>query len=475
MGVSSGAWLVFDGERPPWGAYFLLPALASAWLGGLRAAVGAAVLGLLLSFRTGPVPASMGSMVLMGLTLALVGSWLYRGGDHPNLPVRPPGEAQIHAPQAGRGADGAFFQHVVDSAPDLVYCLRLRPQPIFEYVSPAIEKLSGYRPSELYRDPSLALTMVVAEDRARLADLVNEHDEPIELRCARRDGSVVWVELHARLIVDALGEAVEIDGVARDVTQRKRQEDKIIDAERRARAQADAATLAREDLLAMVCHDLRNPLNAIALTTRLLARSAPTDTVGVTIRHRLGAIERATRRMDYLIAQLLDTASIEAGRLHLNISAIEVDTLLAEAVELVSDAATQKRISLEVSAASGMQIECDRERILQVLSNLLGNAVKFTDDSGRITVRAEPKQACVRFIVEDTGLGIADEQLPHIFERYWVGRRSVGTSPGLGLFIAKSIVEAHGGQLTVEPSSPRGSRFSFTIPTPLAGASTACA
>lgn len=248
-------------------------------------------------------------------------------------------------------------------------------------------------------------------------------------------------------------------------TQRRDVErEQILDRERLARAQAEAACAVRENLLAMVSHDLRNPLSSVRLVTRLLVRMAPDDDFGRIVLQRMGAIERATKRMEHLVAQLLDAASIESGHLHLTPSVVAVDALLDEARELVEELAAQKQIALEVRATPELRLECDRERVLQVLSNLLGNAVKFTEPLGLVVLSAEREGSSVRFVVEDTGPGIAEEQLPFIFDRFWTGQGSSATSTGLGLFIAKVIVDAHGGQIAAKNSLARGSRFSFTLP-----------
>jgi signal transduction histidine kinase len=226
-------------------------------------------------------------------------------------------------------------------------------------------------------------------------------------------------------------------------------------------AEAQRAIRARDDVLAIVSHDLRNPLHAIGMASNLLARpGAPPSRV----RAHAAAIERATRRMGRLIRDLLDSSRLETGRLVLERQAAQVGVLLAEAVAILAPLAAEKPITLVLaSAAEGLEVYCDRERLLQVLSNLIGNALAFTAAGGTVTISAEADGAYVRFSVQDTGVGIPVEHQRRIFDRYWRSRESrQGT--GLGLAIAKGIVEAHGGRIWVESSPGEGATFRFTLP-----------
>ena len=243
-----------------------------------------------------------------------------------------------------------------------------------------------------------------------------------------------------------------------------------------ARLYADAqqAIRARDDVLAIVSHDLRNPLHAIGMASNLLARpSMPPDRV----RAHAAAIERSARRMGRLIRDLLESSRIESGRFSLERQPTVAGAILAEAAALLSPLAAEKQISVALETASEpIDVYCDRERIVQVFSNLIGNAVNFTPRGGRITLGAVTAGDQVRFSVADSGVGIPPEHQLRIFDRYWKSRESrQGT--GLGLAIAKGIVEAHGGRIWVESRAGEGATFHFTLPrsaqatsTPLPGA-----
>lgn len=225
------------------------------------------------------------------------------------------------------------------------------------------------------------------------------------------------------------------------------------------------AVRARDDLVAVVSHDLKNPLGLIATQTALLRRAIPPDDGGSErLRAGLDRIQRATERMTALIHDLLDLARIEAGRFSLTREPEDVLDMVEEALILLRPLAEARRIEITAEVVGAPEVSADRERIFQVLSNLVGNAVKFTPEGGRILVRAETRQDDVCILVADTGPGLSAGQLPHVFERYWQARRDSRDGAGLGLFIAKGIVEAHGGRIWAESPAGAGATFGFSLP-----------
>jgi signal transduction histidine kinase len=229
--------------------------------------------------------------------------------------------------------------------------------------------------------------------------------------------------------------------------------------------EAREAVRTREEVLAVVSHDLKNPLGAINLSANLLTRAAPEDETGARIRRHAETIQRSTQRMERLIRDLLDMASLREGRLSIERRAHPVGVLIDEALSLLGPLAVEKSLELQVQVQDRQtRLLCDPERIFQVLSNLVGNALKFTPSPGRVEVRAEPQGLEVLFAVQDTGPGIPHDRLPHIFEPYWQARETARHGTGLGLYIARGIVEAHGGRLWVESAPGRGTTFFFTLP-----------
>jgi len=239
---------------------------------------------------------------------------------------------------------------------------------------------------------------------------------------------------------------------------------RLYEQERRARAEAEAAMRAREQVLAAVSHDLRGPLASIMIGASLVADGIHTVPEAASFAKHAAAIQRAAEQMSQLLNDLLDVSRIEAGYLSLEREPHLYGGLLRDAVEMFQPQADRRRIQLCIDDEPGdATVHCDRARVLQVFSNLLGNALKFTAEGGRITLRAHPDGALVRFSVADTGRGIASEQLPHIFTPYWQARQGDRAGIGLGLAIAKGIVEAHGGAITVE-STAGGTTFTFSLP-----------
>ncbi len=280
-----------------------------------------------------------------------------------------------------------------------------------------------------------------------------------EKRFVRRDGSTVWSRVTVSSVRDAKGAVVFFVGIAEDISEQR----KIAQAHRDARAQAERATRLRDEMLAVVAHDLRNPLHTIAIGLETMLKLPLPDDERAS--RQLVIMQHSVRSMNRLILDLLDVTRIEAGSLAVAQEPVQVRALLNDALELFEGPAREREVSLTCSAPDAMPcVIGERDRLLQVLSNLIGNAVKFTPPRGRISVRARALDEHLDVSVEDTGPGIAGEDLPHLFDRFWQAGRAKRAGTGLGLAIAKGIVEAHGGHIWAESLPGRGSTFHFTIP-----------
>ena len=228
---------------------------------------------------------------------------------------------------------------------------------------------------------------------------------------------------------------------------------------------AQDATRARDDLVAIVSHDLRNPIHTINMAAAFLLDVAPPVDRRVTSRRQLEVIQRQANRANRLISDLLDVARIQAGGLAVEPIPVEVRSLVQEALDSATPLATGNQLTLSRDVGEDVStVSSDRDRVLQVFANLIGNAIKFTPKGGQITIRAESAGAEVRFVVCDTGPGIPPEHLPHVFDRYWQAKSTAKLGTGLGLSIAKGIVEAHGGRIWVESEPGCGASFIFTLP-----------
>ena len=224
------------------------------------------------------------------------------------------------------------------------------------------------------------------------------------------------------------------------------------------------ANLARDEVLGVVSHDLRNPLSAISMCARVLEDSLAHD--DAERRDLLGTIRESTQWMNHLIEDLLDVSNIERGKLALEVRAEEPSHLALQALHMFDVESKEHGVTLDARLPTNVPlVAVDRSRIVQVLANLLRNALKFTPRDGHVVITVEPRETDVVFSVTDTGIGINAEKQERVFDRYWqssAGARQRGA--GLGLSIAKGIVEAHGGRIWVRSVPGEGSEFAFTVP-----------
>jgi PAS domain S-box-containing protein len=271
--------------------------------------------------------------------------------------------------------------------------------------------------------------------------------------------------------------------VCLDITERRRVEaerEALLEREREAREAAERASRIRDDVLAVVAHDLRNPVHTIILSAGMM-RELPLD--DEQRQQRLAVIQRTAKGMEHLIRDLLDATRIESGTFAVRQTRVHVRALLDETLELFEGPARECRIVLRCEVGDDVPpVLGDRDRLEQVLSNLLGNALKFTPTGGevRLSARAitsdgdrtprpprgsrDAARGAVEISVADTGNGIPGDQLAHVFDRFWQADRQGRAGAGLGLSIVKGIVEAHGGDIRVESKVGHGTTFSLTVP-----------
>lgn len=224
---------------------------------------------------------------------------------------------------------------------------------------------------------------------------------------------------------------------------------------------ATAAVAARDEVLAFVSHDLRNPLQTILMAADLLDLPLAQERKDVQIQ----VIKRAATSMSRLIKDLLTVSEVEAGRVPVERESLLLDVFFEGVCSQFENIARQKSHQLRWSVAPDVPaVMADRYRIIQVLSNLLGNAIKFTPEGGSVLVHARRDREGVVVSVEDTGSGISEPDLAHIFTRFWHAGRDRSGGAGLGLAIAKGIVEAHGGRIWVESVVGEGTTFFFILP-----------
>ncbi|MEA1032294.1 ATP-binding protein [Pseudomonas sp. N-137] len=226
------------------------------------------------------------------------------------------------------------------------------------------------------------------------------------------------------------------------------------------------AVQARDELVAVVSHDLRNPMTVISMLCGMMQKSFSSDGSHSSkrIASAIDTMQQAASRMNVLLEDLLDTSRIDAGRYTIHPQPLDVSQIFEDACSLLTPLATAKAIDISFHAEPNLKINADPERLFQVLSNLIGNAIKFTPQQGSVGISAMSVGDEIVFSVRDTGEGIKPEQLPHVFDRYWTVKEGNPNGTGLGLYISKGIVQAHGGKLHAESQPGKGSEFSFTVP-----------
>jgi PAS domain S-box-containing protein len=261
---------------------------------------------------------------------------------------------------------------------------------------------------------------------------------------------------------EAAIERIEVNGlsvyaaVLRDISARQRAEDAL-----------HQAVKARDDMMGIVSHDLRNPANAVKMLARSILEGAPGE-ASAGVLERVAIIRQAADQIDTLIQDLLDITRLEAGRLLVDAMPEDAWGIVAKSVDALRPLAEAAGVTIAATpTAAPLTVMADADRVTQLLSNLIGNAIKFTPTGGTVTLAVAAKPSEIEFEVADSGEGIPPDQLPHVFDRFHQaspGRRGSRTGAGLGLPIARGIVEAHGGRIWIESDPGVGTIVRFTLP-----------
>ncbi len=358
------------------------------------------------------------------------------------------------------------YRLIAENATDLI--VRMGPDGTILYCSPACRQL-GFEPHELTGRNLLDGVHADEREKARTNLQALFAGEPVDIDAARqhrvrtKDGRWVWLEGAPSIVRDEHGKPVEVVNVLRDVTARIQMESDL----RHAKVQADAAAAAKADFLATMSHEIRTPLTSVIGFSRLL-----NEMEGLTesARHFAGRISRASQSLLALINDILDYSKLEAGQVAIHRQPTQTRTFLSDIHDMFASQAAARglELSLTVDQAAPAEINIDPDRLRQVLVNLIGNAVKFTE-TGRVDIDAdwEPQSQAVIVSVRDTGAGIPEDKLVNLFKRFsqvdgTSTRKHGGT--GLGLAICKGLVEAMGGKIGVDSVENEGSRFWFVMP-----------
>jgi signal transduction histidine kinase len=334
-------------------------------------------------------------------------------------------------------------------------------------------------------------------DRALAERQAAEEDSDLALQHARESADAVLTEsrakaderleaspdagTHATLVEERVleDEALQDERASADEMLRREREEnarvlsRLLPLEREKtdrfllteRSRSDVALSNRDNFLGLVSHDLRNLLGGIVISAELLSAGAAGNENGAQILVGTTRIQRYAARMNRLIGDLMDVASIDAGKLAMTPVPGDAAKLIAEAVDTFQATASAKGVSLQTEIVEGpLLAEFDHDRMLQVFANTISNAIKFTSQGGSIRVHGECAGDELRFSISDTGSGIPGNMLEAVFERFWQVGKDDRRGVGLGLYISRCIVEAHGGKIWAESTLGEGSKLCFTLP-----------
>jgi PAS domain S-box-containing protein len=348
---------------------------------------------------------------------------------------------------------------------------------VFRYLSPSVQAALGYAPEELVGQPIARIIhpddaeRTFAEFRAHRAKGPGAESFRVEFRVIRKDGSVAWMEAHPLAIFDEkTGEFVEWQDVVREIGDRKALEAELT----AAKVAAEAAAEAKAEFLANMSHELRTPLTGVLGFTKLASSARG---LAEPARTYVKRVDEASKALLALVNDILDFSKLEAGDVRFRREPVDFSELTRSSMRLFEAQAEDRGLHLELidRLPAGLLLELDADRMRQVLLNLIGNAVKFTE-AGGVTVRLRFDRAAgqLSVAVKDTGPGIAPERRADLFKRFSQvhdGRRRYGGT-GLGLAICRGIVEAQGGEIGVSSKPGGGSCFHFSLPTRVVNART---
>lgn len=352
------------------------------------------------------------------------------------------------------------FRELVEAIPEVFWISEPGLTKVL-YVSPSYEAVTGQSVENLYRSPLSWFEAIVPEDKPKVWNAIEEqrkNAESISLpeyRIARADGQVRWMHATGRYVKDADGNVKYVAGIFYDITRWKLAERTIAEANK-----------AKSDFLANMSHEIRTPLASIVgFADMMLEEVCPETGQGKreSCKEYLGIIRSSSNSLLAIVNQLLDLSRIEARKTEVSFSEFDLHELLASLVGTFALRAQEKRISLGLKSPGPLSVTSDRQKVQQVIGNLLDNALKFTPEHGQIELGVVVRPERIDVEIKDNGIGIKREELSRIFSPF-TQLQSYGKGIGLGLTISKNLAELIGGDIKVESEVGKGSTFTFWFP-----------
>jgi PAS domain S-box-containing protein len=366
----------------------------------------------------------------------------------------------------------ALLAEIVSIAADAIICVNSRYEITF--FNDGAQRIFGWTSDEVLGQP---LTMLLPE---RFQRLHNKHidqfgkasvparrmGERSVIAGVRKNGEEFPAEAAIAKAHHGVGTVYSV--VLRDVTAQRRAEELTT----RLLAESALALKARDEVLGLVSHDLRNPVNAVKMLAGAILRVGADEEqspVPPVVREHAEVMLQAASQMDALIQDLLDVTRLEAGKMRLILQSIDATDAVRTVLETLTPESQERGVTLRMETTPGLpKVFADRDRIVQVLSNLVGNSMKYSPSGGSVRVTLGVEGDIVMISVIDTGMGIAADELPYVFDRFWQSKRTNRSGAGLGLAISRGIVNAHGGEMSISSAQGKGTLVRFSLPVALA-------
>ncbi|HVI41584.1 MAG TPA: PAS domain-containing sensor histidine kinase [Anaerovoracaceae bacterium] len=356
-----------------------------------------------------------------------------------------------------------LYRIIAENATDVIFYYALKPNPVFTYISPSVDTLTGYTPEEFYQNPRFYLEIVDSEHFDEIKTIFDGKqlsDEGSTFLLHHKNGSSFWGEFNSSILYkDNIPVAVE--GIIRDVTRMKN-----------AETQLRSAKQSRDLLLSYISHELKTPITSILGYVNAL--NDGTISVPKEKQAAMEIISSKALLLEHLINDLFQLSKLESNQFSFNfmhLSALDLSQQLIDQHLLdIKSAQIKPKIEIESQSLSGKNIIADPKRIDQVFSNIVFNAIKYTEPNGKIKIKFGTDQDAKNYVIaiSDSGIGIPQEDLPYIFDRFFKAHTPIRTGretgSGLGLTISKEIITAHGGVIFAKSNFGKGSTFTFSIP-----------
>ncbi len=363
------------------------------------------------------------------------------------------------------------YRNIADNIDDFLYTIEISEkgfQPIF--ITPSVEKITGFSASEFLKDSRLFFKIIMPDDfdavKVKIANLFKarlQSADEFEFRIINRQGNIVWVRNKLHIIKDALGKVRKVYGLVSDISLRKKAEEDL----QKSTENLIKLNETKDKFISIVSHDLRTPFSSILGFTDLILNDD--EITQDETRQYVSFIQESSRSMLSLVNSLLDWTRLQTGRFRFEPEKIDITKIIDESFNALSGTAYQKNIELVSNVSMNTFVFCDQSLLLQVINNLISNAIKFTSERGTISVDVAESSLnrFIEFSVNDTGTGIKKENIEKLFkiESKFTSDGTAGEKgTGLGLSLVKEIIEIHGGKIWVESEFGKGAKFRFTLP-----------